>query len=168
MGWIKIGLFSISLSLIFVGCSSLRRSRYAKANTFRYESDQPHFYFENGLLKITGSFAWITWARAIPKVAFLPDTIKHLVQPLSTEHGRILFTAWAPHMEKYNVATDIKVRKSDVRKPNPYNERLFLIVLVSDRPFTPDSFRYIPKGRNLDYQFELFLGSPKGYPGNYW
>jgi hypothetical protein len=156
----KTYLSLFTLLVLACSCSSIRHSRYTKHNEFHYKFYQPAFNFENDVLKIEGAWHWSTHSRAIPKLAWLPASVKQVLRPVAKEHGPVLFATWSPNRTKYSVMGPVPVTKKDVRFRDKNNEPFYIVVLVNDKSFTGDTSKYHPQGRNNDYQFELYTSNP--------
>lgn len=167
MKWKLYFLLFVLLSGSIFSCSAIKESRYAGYNSFSYTLEQPRLHFRNDTLKIEGEFYWGS-TRAIPKASFLPRTPKRILAPIARRHGAVLFSSFDLNRKKYSVAGFVPVSKKDVRFSHPNSPPLYIIVLISEGTFTPDTLKYKPRGRNNDYQFELYASEPHWVKDNYW
>jgi hypothetical protein len=135
---------------------------------FTYQNEQPSPHFTNDKLNIAGAFWWATGLRDIPKVAFLPDTIKKILRPISKEHGPVLFSAFNPAATEYRNAKYIQVTKSEVRRWHKHLEPFFEVVLVSEKPCKRDTVEYKPVGITADGSFKLYFRQPELHRNSYW
>jgi len=158
------GMVAIAAS----SCSSLKVSKFSNFDQFTYMEEQPKFHFQNNMLGIEGAWNWASSARAIPKISYISATPLRIIKSISKQNGRILFATWVPNRKKYDRPGSVKVTKGDVNYIDKYNKPFFIIVLINSRSFNLDTSKYKPKGKNVDYQFDLFAASPKLLSSDYW
>jgi hypothetical protein len=65
----KMKTFILVIASVFISCTSIKTSRYAKFNQFHYDKEQPCFNFKNDSLKINGAWYWASDSRAIPEIS---------------------------------------------------------------------------------------------------
>jgi hypothetical protein len=158
----------VILASACTSCSSLRVSKFSVFNQFTYAEEQPQFHFKNDTLGIEGAWNWASSARAIPTISYIPTIPLRILKSIAKPNERILFATWLPNRNKYDRPGSVEVTKDDVHYVDKNNKPLFIIVLTSGRGFKPDTSKFRPKGRNGDYQFELFATSPELSSFNYW
>jgi|SRR6185312_14681271 len=156
------------LLIVCTSCKSLKVSKFSVFNRFTYLKEQPQFNFQNDSLGITGAWNWASSARAIPKTSFIPPIPLKILKPIVRKNGRILFATWVPNRRKFGTQGNVQVTKQDVRFTDKSNKPLFIVVLINERRFEGDTAKYRPKGKNADYQFQLFATSPESPSPNYW
>lgn len=143
---------AIFIACLFQSCSaSLPVSKYARNNKFNYQKEQPTFHYGNEKLKISGNWWWASGSRAIPKVKYLPDSIKEVLAPYTKSHGPVLFTTFIPTVKKFHVSEEIKVTKEDVRRKHNFILPFYETVLVSTKPFSPKSDAYWAVNSNSSF-----------------
>lgn len=155
------------LSGSILSCTSIKESRYANYNSFSYTLEPPRLHFKNDTLQIESGFYW-AHSRAIPKNSFLPRIPKKILAPIARQHGAVLFSSFDLNRKKYSVAGFVPVTKKDVRFSHPNSPPIYNIVLINEKAFTADTVKYKPRGRNNDYQFELYASKPQRVRDNYW
>jgi len=155
------------LALLICSCSSLKVSRYAKYNRFTYTSEQPDFNFTNDALKVRGAWWWATGNRAIPKVTYLPDSIRKILKPYIRSNGPVLFATFYPNHSRYRVKGEVPVTRNDVRRVKEFAEPFYEVVLYSSSSFAPGPGKYVAKGKTNDYQFEIYHKPPVSALKNY-
>lgn len=160
-------LVTATLALLISSCSSLKVSRYAKYNRFTYTNEQPGFNFTNDALKVRGAWWWATFVRAIPKMSYLPDTIRRILKPYIGSNGRILFATFYPNHSKYRVKGEVPVTRDDVRRIKEYAEPFYEIVLYNKTSFAPHVANFTSKGKTNDYQFDIYSKPPVAALKNY-
>ncbi|MEO5997691.1 MAG: hypothetical protein ABIN89_13210 [Chitinophagaceae bacterium] len=134
--------FSILLLALY-GCNaSLPVSKYARYNEFEYKNEQPEFHFKNEKLGISGNWWWNGNARAIPKIRYIPDSIKALLKSYTKEHGPVLFTTFNPSAQRFKRGEYRKVTKYDVRRKHKFIQPFFETVFITDAPFQDTNGKY--------------------------
>lgn len=163
-----IAILLASTTLMLFSCATLKTSSFAKYNKFTYQNEQPSPHFTNDKLNISGAFWWASGLRDIPKVFYLPDTIKSILRPIVKEHGPVLFSTFDPAATKYRIDQYILVTKSEVKRRHKFLQPFFEVLLISDKAFKADTTRYKPKGFTSDGGFALYFKAPELRKNSYW
>ena len=90
------------------------------------------------------------------------------MKPIAKQHGAVLFSTWTPDRNKYIKEGSVSVAKEDVQYAGKLIKPLFIIVLVNNHNFKADTSRYIPRGKNNDYQFDIYMSAPIIAMAGYW
>ncbi len=144
----------VCIYLILIGCKeSLHVSGYSKFNEFYYKDSIPWFRYKNDSLNIAGYFRWNGNARVIPKIKYLPDSIKNIAKIFLTGGSSVLFATYNPRRKKFIGAGYVPVTRKDVRRKSIF-PHLYEIVSFSKTAFNQQNTDYLPiEDINSDFRF---------------